>query len=29
MQDMETITVNNVVYMIIEMIGRGGSSKVR
>lgn len=28
MQDMETITVNNVVYMILEMIGRGGSSKV-
>ncbi|XP_052087983.1 dual specificity protein kinase TTK-like isoform X2 [Mytilus californianus] len=28
MQDVETITVNNVVYMILDMLGKGGSSKV-
>ncbi|XP_071137329.1 dual specificity protein kinase TTK-like isoform X1 [Mytilus edulis] len=28
MQDVETITVNNVVYMILDLLGKGGSSKV-
>ncbi|XP_063405468.1 dual specificity protein kinase TTK-like isoform X2 [Mytilus trossulus] len=28
MQDVETFTVNNVVYMILDLLGKGGSSKV-